>query len=47
MSNSISIKDILLCDNQERLKHLIQMFAKYQMAGKRYEAKAWHAYFRR
>ncbi|CAF4590687.1 unnamed protein product, partial [Rotaria sp. Silwood2] len=47
MSNSKSINDILLCDDNERLEHLIQIFAKYQMAGKRYEAKAWHAYFRR
>ncbi|CAF4125718.1 unnamed protein product, partial [Rotaria sp. Silwood2] len=47
MSNSKSINDILLCDDNERLEHLIQIFAKYQMAGKRYEARAWHAHFRR
>jgi uncharacterized protein (DUF2252 family) len=47
MHSSISVKEILLCDDDQRLDHLVQMFAKYQMAGKRYEAKAWHAYFRR
>ena len=47
MHSSVSIGEILSCDDDERLKHLVHMFDEYQMTGKRYEAKAWHAYFRR
>ena len=47
MRSLTSIKEILLCDDDDRLDQLVQMFSKYQMAGKRHEKKAWHAYFRR
>ena len=47
MHSSASISEILSSDDKERLKHLVHMFDEYQMTGKRYEAKAWHAYFRR
>ena len=47
MQSTTSIDEILSLDDEHRLEYLIKMFAKYQMAGKRYEAKAWHAYFRR
>ena len=47
MQSVSSINEILLYNDDHRLHYLIQMFEKYQMAGKRYEAKAWHSYFRR
>jgi salicylate hydroxylase len=47
MHSSTSIEEILQSDDEQRLDHLVQMFVKYQMAGKRYEAKAWHHYFRK
>ena len=39
--------DILSCDDEARLKHLIHVYEQYQMPKRRYEARAWHAYFRR
>ncbi|CAF0915572.1 unnamed protein product [Rotaria sordida] len=47
MHSATSINEILEVNDIQRLDHLARMFAKYQMTGKRYETKAWHAYFRR
>ena len=47
MQSSSSIDEILWCDDDERLKHLTHMFDQYQMTKRRYEARAWHNYFRR
>ncbi|CAF1151324.1 unnamed protein product [Rotaria sordida] len=47
MHSATSINEILEINDIQRLEHLARMFAKYQMAGKRYETKAWHVYFRR
>ncbi len=44
--NGLSMKKILSCDDSERLDHIIYIFAKNHMVGKRYEAKVWHPYFR-
>jgi salicylate hydroxylase len=45
--NGSLMEKILSCDDSERLDHIIDIFAKKQMVGKRYEEKAWHPYFRR
>ncbi|CAF3570678.1 unnamed protein product [Rotaria socialis] len=47
MPSSASVEGILHGDDNQRLNYLVQVFAKYQMTGKRYETKTWHAYFRR
>ena len=35
------------CDDNERLNHIIDIFAQQRMSGKRYETKMWRTYFRR
>ncbi|CAF0907429.1 unnamed protein product [Adineta steineri] len=45
--NEILVKQILLCDDNQRLDYLLQIFSKYEIIRKRYETKAWHSYFRR
>lgn len=47
LRNSTSISEILQCDDDQRLNYIVHMFAKHHMAGRRYEAKSWHAHFRR
>jgi hypothetical protein len=47
MQSAVSVHDILLYDDDQRLDNLVNIFAKYHMAGKRYEARAWPVYFRR
>jgi hypothetical protein len=46
MQSSTSINEILQCADDERLEQLVNMFEKYHMVGKRYEAQACHDYFR-
>jgi hypothetical protein len=45
--NESLMNKILSCDDSRRLDHIMYIFSKKQMVGKRYEAKVWHPYFRR
>ena len=45
VKSETSVNKILLCDDNQRLDQLVYVFSKYQMIGKRYEAKAWQCLF--
>ena len=46
MESRTFVQDILLCDENQRLERLVQIFYKQRVEGKRYESKAWHGLFR-